>query len=157
MRTLKLALENCIGRKLGADSCVIPWLIEHTGKILSLFEVGSDGNNPYHKLRGKKMKQPLVEFGESVHFLIPDHGSLGKMQSKWRNGIYLGIRMESSEILVGNSEGMLKVRSIKRKPDGQMGCRSGMLSHRSPMEAISVHRQRQVVDQASRVQRFQRC
>ena len=56
-RTLKLALENCIGRKL---------------------EVGPDGRNPYPRLRGKKMKQPLVEFGESVHFLIPDHGSLRK-------------------------------------------------------------------------------
>ena len=42
VRTLELALENCIGRKLGADSCVIPWLIEHAGNILSLFEVGSD-------------------------------------------------------------------------------------------------------------------
>ena len=119
MRIVKLALENCIGRKLGADSCVIPWLIEHAGNILSLFEVGSDGRNPYQRLRGKKMKQPLVEFGESVHFLIPDHGSLGKMESKWRNGIYLGIRMESSEMLVGTSEGVFKVRSIRRKPDGQ--------------------------------------
>ena len=92
---------------------------EDAGNILSLFEVGSDGRNPYQRLRGKKTKQPLVEFGESMHFLTPDHGSLGQMESKWRNGIYLGICMESSEMLVGTSEGVFKVRSIRRKPDGQ--------------------------------------
>ena len=69
VRTLKLALENCIG-------------VEHAGNILSLFEVVSDGRHPYQRLRGKKMKQPLVEFGESVHFLIPDRGSLRKIESK---------------------------------------------------------------------------
>ena len=46
VRTLNLALEKCIGRKLSADSCVIPWLFEHAGNILSLFEVGSDGRIP---------------------------------------------------------------------------------------------------------------
>ena len=43
---LKLALENCIGRKSAADSCVILWLVEHAGNILGLFEVGSDGRSP---------------------------------------------------------------------------------------------------------------
>ena len=54
-----------------------------------------------------------------MHFIIPDHGSLGNRESKCRNGTYLGICLESSEMLVGTNEGVFKVGSIRRRPDGQ--------------------------------------
>ena len=40
IRTLKLALEDRIGKKICAGACVMPWLVEHAGNMLTLFEVG---------------------------------------------------------------------------------------------------------------------
>ena len=34
---------------------------------------------------------------------------------KWMNGVFLGIRLSSSEELVGNEDGIFKVRSVTRK------------------------------------------
>ena len=53
-----------------------------------------------------------------VYTSIPNHKDIGKLQARWRDGVHLGIRMESSEMLIGTSEGVFKVRSIRRKTEG---------------------------------------
>ena len=37
-----------------------------------------------------------------------------KMEARWEEGIFLGLRMESLEVLVGTHKGVIKVRDIKR-------------------------------------------
>ena len=39
------------------------------------------------------------------------------MEPKWKEGVYLGIRLESSEMLVGTEEGVFKCRSLRRKTE----------------------------------------
>ena len=41
-----------------------------------------------------------------------------KMDSRWSSGIWLGMRERTNESIIGTNQGCLKVRSIKRKPDG---------------------------------------
>ena len=45
-------------------------------------------------------------------------GGQGEMNSRWEEGIWLGIRERAHESLIGTPEGCIKVRSVKRKPDG---------------------------------------
>ena len=114
VRTFKLALENRLGTTIPEDSCIMPWLVEYAGVSLTLGEVSSDGKTPYQRLRGKKLQHELVEFGERVMFMPLDALKHGKLQPRWLNGVYLGIRLETSERLVGTSEGVFECRSIRR-------------------------------------------
>ena len=38
-----------------------------------------------------------------------------KVRSRWSSGIWLGIREESGEVIVGTDKGVIKVRTIRRK------------------------------------------
>ena len=38
----------------------------------------------------------------------------GKYESKWETGIWLGVKDESNEIIIGTNQGVLKARSIRR-------------------------------------------
>ena len=72
IRTMKLALEERIGQKISPTASVMHWLIEYASVILNLFEVGPDGKVPYQRLRGRKLKNRLSEFGEQVLFMPLD-------------------------------------------------------------------------------------
>lgn len=71
------------------------WLVIHTANVINLFEVGRDGKVPYQRLRGRKLHPDLIEFGECIHYLPLNHLELGKTEARWRDGIFLGIRLES--------------------------------------------------------------
>ena len=58
------------------------------------------------------------EFGESVHFRrIQLQGRLGKLDSLWQTGLFVGYRTQSGEYMVANSEGAFKTRTMKRIPE----------------------------------------
>ena len=56
-----------------------------------------------------------MEFGESVWYLIPKSRGKNKIKSRWASGIWLGIREESGEAIIGTSKGVIKVRTVRRK------------------------------------------
>ena len=116
IRTLKAALEDRLGQKLPLDAHILPWLVEHAGTLLNMFELSDDGKVPIQRLRGRKVHTPLVEFGESVQFMPLNIAQLGKMTSRTIDGIYLGVSLGTGESLVGNSDGIFRTRSIHRKP-----------------------------------------
>ena len=114
--TLKSALESRLGGKLPMDAHVLPWLVEHAGTLLNMFELGDDGKVPVQRLRGRKIHSPLMEFWESVQFMPLNVADLGKMAGRTMDGIYLSVSMGTGESLVGNSDGVFRTRSIHRKP-----------------------------------------
>ena len=46
-------------------------------------------------------------------------GKLGKLDDRYYDGVFLGMRMRSDEILVSTEDGVIKARSICRHPEGQ--------------------------------------
>ena len=42
-----------------------------------------------------------------------------KADSRWENGIFAGIRIESGELFVMTNEGVIKIRTFCRKPDDE--------------------------------------
>ena len=53
-------------------------------------------------------------------------GALAKMTCLWEDGVYLGLRGASGEIILGDNNGVWKTRSVQRKPLSQR-CAEGAL------------------------------
>ena len=63
-------------------------------------------------------------FGESVFALIPDHEvRAAKLTNKWISGCWWGRDASSDEHLVWTKHGLLKCRSVRRKPPGEQWSR----------------------------------
>ena len=59
-----------------------------------------------------KFHKALPEFAECVGYLKPESAGVDKMASTWENGIFLRIREESGELIMGNDRGVLKVNTF---------------------------------------------
>ena len=78
--------------------------------------MGSDGKTPHERLRGRKSKRQLMEFGEAVHFLPLDIKEHPNSDARFQDGIWLGVRLGTEEYLIGTPTGVFKARSVRRKP-----------------------------------------
>ena len=115
VRTMVIALESKLGKTIDASSSVFPWLVLHAGTLLNRFSVAADGKTPHERLRGKKSRKQLIEFGESIHFMPLNALDKPNIDSRFQDGIWLGVRLGTDEYLVGTSNGVFKARSIRRK------------------------------------------
>ena len=116
VRTMTDAIESKTGVKLDATLNIFPWLIQHAGLLINRFHVTSDGKTGHERVRGRKSRKELVEFGECVHWMPLKDESAGSIDPRWLDGVWLGVRMESDEVLIWTSEGIFPARSIQRKP-----------------------------------------
>ena len=116
---MRSALESRLGVKVSPTSPAFAWMVIHAATIITLCEVGKDGRVPYQRLRGRKMQPELVEFGESIFCQPLKHLDLGKAEPRWMAGIFIGMKMNSSEKLVATEGGIIKVRSIRRRMESE--------------------------------------
>ncbi|CAE7377600.1 unnamed protein product, partial [Symbiodinium necroappetens] len=56
----------------------------------------------------------LPSFGEVVDYR---RRAKSKLDARWQEGVYLGLRLSSSEKIIGTPSGILVVQSIRRKPE----------------------------------------
>ena len=114
-RTYKLALEKRLGVEIGEDHPIMPWLIKHGAANKNRLHLGKDGMTAQRRLRGRNFRRSIVEFGECVWYLKPKSKGKDKLKTRWESGVFLGIRDESAEVFIGTENGVVKVRTIKRK------------------------------------------
>ena len=114
-RTFKSCLEEKLGRKLVREHMCVPWLIRHAAETIDRYAVGVDGKTNYQRRKGKKFGGTVVEFGEKILFLRAKSVGRDKFDSRWEDGIWLGIREESGEHIIGTKDGVLKARTIRRR------------------------------------------
>ena len=127
VRTLRSAIEDRWGVKLEADHVVWAWLVEYAGWLLTRCEVGRDGKTAYERIKGKRAKLHGMEFGEGVLWKRRrEGGPLGKLTCMWDDGVYLGVKGSTGEIIVGDQKGVWVTRTVKRKPEEERWQRSNM-------------------------------
>ena len=80
------------------------------------YAIGVDGRTAYARMNGKKFAREVAEFGEHVWYYKPGVVGRDKLDVRCESGIWLGIRDESGEVIIGTSKGALKARSFRRKP-----------------------------------------
>ena len=123
-RCYQTQIEANTGLQLSAISPAIPFAIRYAGFVLSRFTVRHDGRTPFQYLLGTPYVSLLCMFGESVFALIPDHEvRAAKLTNRWISGCWWGRDASSDEHLVGTKHGLLKCRSVRRKPPGEQWSR----------------------------------
>lgn len=71
IRTVKSALEARLGQKITSSHLGLPWLVMHSANTLNRYAIGEDGRTAYYRLKGKRLNQEVVEFGEDVWYMHP--------------------------------------------------------------------------------------
>ena len=96
-RTLKDHVEFKIEKMINPKSPLLPWLVEYVGILYKLFsfdEKSKDGMTPFRKLKGRDWVISLPSFGECVDYRVRTQH---KLEARWDIGIYLGIRLHTTE------------------------------------------------------------
>ena len=116
LRTLKLATEKRIRKRITSEHPAFAWLLEWAATILNRYVKGTSGHTPYKMITGKETKRPIAEFGERVLYMPLKSSAAveGKMEERYHQGIWLGLRQKSDEALIGTENGVIKVRSVRR-------------------------------------------
>ena len=113
VRTLKSAMDDRLGTSTGASSNILACIIEFSSVLLDRYLVSKDGKTSCERLKGKQSKMLGSEFAEAVQFRrVPTPGRLGKLDSLWENGTFIGYRSASGEHT--NANGVYKTRSTRR-------------------------------------------
>ena len=116
IRTLRSAVEEKWKVKLPTDHAIWPRMAEYAGYLLSRAEVGKDGRTAYERLKGKKAKLQRHEFGEAVLWKRrPEGGPLGKLTCMWDDGVYLGVKPTTGEMIIGDERGVWRTRTTRKK------------------------------------------
>ena len=115
VRSRKEALDSRYGKRISNGSPITAWLPRHVAATISRYRIGVDGMTAYERVNGKKFKIESAEFGERAWYLnLISKGRLGTA-CRWGVGIWLGIRQETGEALIGNKEGLMKARRVRRR------------------------------------------
>lgn len=116
LRTLKIALERRIKKRINSEHPAFAWLIEWATTILNRYVKGASGQTPYRMVTGKETKRPIAEFGERVLYMKLQNSTVlkGKIEERYHQGIWLGLRQKSDEALIATDKGVVKVRSVRR-------------------------------------------
>ena len=113
-RVMKDGLESRLGKRIPRGHVMIPWLVAHASDAMVRYKVGDDGKTAHERWKGRAFKRVTPEIGEVIHFLRAGTRGKDKDEVRWVEGCFLGIRHESGEIIVGNSEGVVKARDFRR-------------------------------------------
>ena len=113
---MKDALEHRTGMQLTPRHPLMTWITEYAGHLLNRFEVGHDSKTAYERCKGKRAKTLGIEFGEAI---LWKRKAVGGALAMLEDGVYLGVREASGEIIVGDKNGVWKTRSVQRKPLSQ--------------------------------------
>ena len=94
-----------------ATHSVVPWLVECSSFLLNRFEVGHDGKTAYERCReGKPGRRVLSSARKSA-------APLGKLASLWESGVFVGVRGKTGDLMVPDSQGVYKTRTVQRRPE----------------------------------------
>ena len=57
-----------------------------------------------------------IEFGEKLLWKVRQKNRLDKLNPRWENGVYTGVKATSGEVWAATKEGLQEVRSVRRIP-----------------------------------------
>ena len=75
VRTLRSALEHLLSAPVQLSSPIVPWLIRHAACLITRCRIRPSGRTSFELMRGRRSNARLAEFGEVVHFKIPNENS----------------------------------------------------------------------------------
>ena len=114
VRTMKLDLEEKLGCKVPVSCPAFSWLVEHSVDVTNKCHVFIDGKTSFERVKGRKHRGELHEFGMQVLHRIPGKPQGGLMEARWIPGTWLGKRYATEEHIVATADGrVVKSRAIR--------------------------------------------
>ena len=129
VRVVKDAVEKRTGCVLAAGHPAMPWLTQHSAEPLTRYVVDDDKKKTAHdRLRGKPFNGKLVPCGENVHskVAVTNSEAAGKLDQRWRDGVWLGVGRDSGEVYAGTGSGVALTRSVRRRKPSQRWTRQAL-------------------------------
>lgn len=119
-RTLKCHVEVETGIGIDKLEGLMTWLVRWSGELITRYHTGKDKKTAYERMRGKTCNKPIAQFAESVLYMPLDSPNTDddKICDKLRDGTWLGTNERTEEHYIGTNNGVVKCRTIKRKPEG---------------------------------------
>jgi hypothetical protein len=116
-RVIKDALESRQGRRIDGEHPVVPWMVMHAASVVNRSRKDDEGFSAYRRWKGREFTKPVAEFGECVLYAPAASAGKDKFDARWKEGVWLGVRMESGESLIGTDGGVVKARDFRRKAE----------------------------------------
>ena len=114
IRTIKDSLESRLGQRPSEDCPLVPWLVMHAAQTINRYHVHADGRTNYQRWKGKPFRRDIAEFGEAVMYLKAGTKGVHKFNNRWEGGIWLGVKSESGETVIGTCDVRVKARDPVR-------------------------------------------
>ena len=116
-RVMRCALEKRWGVVVPGVHAIWTWLFEYAGLLLNRMEVSRDGLTSYERSKGKKAKELEYEFSEGVWWRTKVvKTTMKKLEIMWQDGVFLGVKATTGEMIVGTAEGIFRTRTLRKKP-----------------------------------------
>ena len=108
---------------MARDHPVYPWVFEWAADLMTRYaHVGDLGKTAVQLTRGSKSSRNIAQFGEKILYkpLKLSGHHRGNMEDTFLDGIFLGMRLRSDEILVGTTKGVIKTRTLRRRVEEEL-------------------------------------
>ena len=118
VKTILSSLESRWGIRVARDHPVYPWVFEWAADLMTRYaHVGDLGKTAVQLIRGSKSSRNIAQFGEKILYkpLKLSGHHRGNMEDTFLDGIFLGMRLRSDEILIGTARGVIKTRRLRRR------------------------------------------
>jgi len=115
VRTLVIAARELHGVVIGPDHVALEWCIRFAGQILSRTVKGADGLTAFQRAfqRRSHPRALPAPWGEKVLYMEASKKKV-QLDDKFKDGIFLGMKDGSEELVVGTPFGCFVCRSVKR-------------------------------------------
>ena len=117
IRTFKTQVERNYKITLNVKHPLL-WIIRHAAWTINRYVVHSDGYTSFERRWGRNYERAIVEFGDALLYMPPQHKSLPKAELRMQKCIWLGKVSETGENYVATEQGVTKVRTVRKlQPD----------------------------------------
>ena len=118
MRSMKCHLEERLQAKVSVHTPVFAWLVELCADWLTKFNRGEDGLTPIERLKGRSYRGEVLDFGTKVWHKVPGKTQGGDTRPRWLEGVWLGVRFNTNEHVVGLPDGrVVRARNVAAWPE----------------------------------------
>ena len=114
-RSMWVALAELYRTDISSEHPVLPWLVSYAAGQITRGETGADGKTPHQRLKGRTFRKLLPVFAEHVLFL-PIGKRASRLPERWSDGLFLGVVERSSDFYIGTAQGVVRTRSLRRRP-----------------------------------------
>ena len=118
VKTILSSLESRWGVRVAREHPVYPWVLDGAADLMTRYaHVGDLGKTAVQLIRVSKSSRNIAQFGEKILYkpLKLSGHHRGNMEDTFLDGIFLGMRLRSDEILVGTTRGVSKTRTQRKR------------------------------------------